>query len=560
MKGMSANPFKIMSSANSTTTASSLLAGYYDGSNIRTGLISPALSANTSTSVTPITPMTPLSTPRTPAQALLGRLPTKSGDGSGHHYQQRPPLSSSYGGSSHHVHFQEDHQQQQQQQLLALQLFSNFIDTAETTLEHIADRERSGNQVIGSGIVRICNDLADNIDEVAKELRREKDLRIEQFEQAMSMNDLILIEEGSAGDAVVDATSATALALSSTLANGGSSIADGGSSSFSSSHEEMINSMSTAHTLLLDLAAALRAITLDEAQELGEVALEVAKMFVWSLRMVHSNMIQMTMSSLEDERRDKSKDGRPRVTWSSSNGSGRQGLGPVVEILGEEEKKDEHGVHIGTPPKNMSPKYSPKLSPIPSSPSRLSPVRLSSTSSRDTQGRLRVLWPPILPAITEAGSHVVHSAKEHPLSAVAIGLTCGPAAVATALFVAPPVLIADWAIQSSYDALSGTPVIENVERGASNACQIARLGVLCSKLVVKQGMSVGKRQIKRRGGVGKICSDVVDGAVDMAMHPFETAGMAWEGLFWMGSAARDAIGFVKESVSGGRGDLRVDMH
>lgn len=46
----------------------------------------------------------------------------------------------------------------------------------------------------------------------------------------------------------------------------------------------------------------------------------------------------------------------------------------------------------------------------------------------------------------------------------------------------------------------------------------------------------------------------------MAMHPFETAGMAWEGLLWMGSGARDAIGFVKESVSGGRGDLRVDMH
>ena len=39
------------------------------------------------------------------------------------------------------------------------------------------------------------------------------------------------------------------------------------------SHEDFINSLSTTHTLLLDMAAALRAVTQKEAQELGEVAM-----------------------------------------------------------------------------------------------------------------------------------------------------------------------------------------------------------------------------------------------------------------------------------------------
>jgi hypothetical protein len=74
--------------------------------------------------------------------------------------------------------------------------------------------------------------------------------------------------------------------------------------------------------------------------------------------------------------------------------------------------------------------------------------------------------------------------------------------------------------------------------------------------VAKQGMSVCERQIERRGGAGKICSDVVGGVVDLALHPVETVGMAWEGLFWMGGAVRDVVGFVHNTVSGG--ELRMD--
>jgi hypothetical protein len=81
--------------------------------------------------------------------------------------------------------------------------------------------------------------------------------------------------------------------------------------------------------------------------------------------------------------------------------------------------------------------------------------------------------------------------------------------------------------------------------------QVARWTVLCSKLVAKQGMFVCECQVKYRGGTGKICSDGVSGVMDMALHPVETVGMAWEGLFWMGGAMRDVVGFVQNAVSGG---------
>ncbi len=63
-------------------------------------------------------------------------------------------------------------------------------------------------------------------------------------------------------------------------------------------------------------------------------------------------------------------------------------------------------------------------------------------------------------------------------------------------------------------------------------------------------MSVCECQVERRGGTSKICSDVVSGVVDMALHPVKMVGMAWEGLFWMGGAMRDVVGFVHNAISG----------
>ncbi|KAL7508622.1 hypothetical protein ACHAXN_006816 [Cyclotella atomus] len=493
----------------------------------RTGLVSPAQS----TSVTPITPMTPLTTPRTPAQILLSRN------------ELRAKRSVSI----------EPYEEEKQQQL-ALEIFTNFVDSVEGSLKEIAQRECDGERVIGPGIVRMCHDLAERVEELAEEVKEKgvvDDLMLHEHE-----GDDVVIHEAKAQD------------------------------------EPGAVSSGTIYSILTDVAASLRSISQEEAQELAEVSLHVATMAVWTLRMVQSNMSRMLNSSQARANhvssRSAHKDhmngdvlssGRSlRVTWSNddditvvsdnrSNGHANRGLGPLVEIMAEEEKKDEnynsmnmnevvitHVAHdSSTPPKEFSTKYAPQLATIPSSPSRSPQPLINDRSS----SRCRVLWPPVLPAIQQASHHCINQAQQHPLSAAAIGLVCGPAAITTAVIMGPPVLITDWAVQSSYNAMSGTPFIETVEKAAANAVQLTKLAIICSKMAIKQGMAVGERQIQRRGGINKICCDVVDGTVDRVMHPVKTAGMAWDGLFWMGSMFGDAVGFVGEVI--GAGGERVDI-
>ena len=597
----------------------------YDSGTDSSGILSPACG---STSVTPITPITPLTTPRTPLQILLGR--NNNGVGgpfrrtSITRYHNSSCCSNNSGATAAATslsdEYYDDDDQYREKQRLALQLIANFLNTAESTLNDITERESLGQQVLGPGIVRVCHDLADEVEGVANELRKEHTRAAQHLAHAMSDHELNLIEEGDAtnnnrnggvekevnniiseGGAITANNNDNALAQHSTTLTSSESVA-----SFQS-QEEFISTLSTTHTLLLDTAAALRAITQQEAQELGEVALDVARMFLWSLGKVHSNMIQMTMSNeyyphpassstttplqppiLVVPHHEKEMQGQiigvgvalpkkstlaaglsanttpkqNRVTWYNENTKSHNG--PVIEILGEEEKKEGSPQKI---PTTTEFRYSPQLSPIPSSPGASSPINSISSSKISTGGlggghsceRVRILWPPLLPAMTEVGKSCAIHAKEHPLPAIAIGLTCGPVAILTAALAGPPLLVTDWAIQTSYDALSEhTPVIENVEKGAASALQVARLAILCSKLVIKQGLTVGERQIERRGGAGKICSDVVSGALDMATHPVETACTAWDGLFWMGGAVRDAVVFVKDTVSGG--DVQMDMH
>ncbi|KAL7490135.1 hypothetical protein ACHAW6_015858 [Cyclotella cf. meneghiniana] len=542
----------------------------------RTGLVSPATNCSASTSVTPITPMTPLTTPRTPAQILLGRNEQQRG--------RRPHDGSS---SSEAIADAPPHEAQamRQQQLLAFEILTNFVDSLESSLLDVVDREYSGERVVGPGIMRMCRDLAERVDEAARELHSGV--------QPFGSDDWIS-QEPSGRERVVGKDRENNFAVARAMDEFAAvPFTEAGSSAASSE---------ALPSLLADTAASLRAVTQEEAQELAEVALEVAIMAVSTLRVIQRNMSRMLKASEAGVDPPVSR-GKPphhvknavavpptgrnqlRVTWlqdqhvhSISADRSNQGLGPLVETLGEDEKKDENfnssngaimssaiGNFVGTPPKHFPPRYTPKLSPIPSSPSKT--VSFTTTNhyqsihrNNNFPSRRRVLWPPILPAIRQATQSCIHTAQHHPLPAVAVGLICGPAAVAAAVFAGPPVLITDWAIQSSYDAMSETPLVESVETAAADAFRVARLAALCAKLAIKRGASVGERQIRRRGGVAKIFSDVVDGAVDMALHPVETVGLAWEGLLWVGGVARDLVGFVGDAVAGGGGEMRMDIH
>ena len=79
-----------------------------------------------STTVTPITPMTPMTTPRTPLQILLGRdlRPFRRSSHTRQHQLR----------SANALHDEEEHREKQ---LQALQMFANFLNTAETTLADI---------------------------------------------------------------------------------------------------------------------------------------------------------------------------------------------------------------------------------------------------------------------------------------------------------------------------------------------------------------------------------------------------------------------------------------
>jgi hypothetical protein len=285
--------------------------------------------------------MTPLTTPRTPAQILLGRN------------ELRAKRSSNI----------EPYEEEKQQQL-ALEIFTNFVDSVEASLLEIAERECDGERVIGPGIIRMCRDLAERVDDLAQEIK----------ERGGAVYDLILTEHN--GDEIVH-------------------------EAISTEDEPRELSGGTIYSILTDTAASFRSISQEEAQELAEVSLQVAMMAVWTLRMVQRNMSRMLNSSsdgsanqnsrsVDKQHRVHSSDltssRTSRVTWSSdddatiisdnrSNGHGRRGLGPLVEITGEEEKKDEnynsmniygtavHTVDNGscTPPKVGVPFMLPRL-------------------------------------------------------------------------------------------------------------------------------------------------------------------------------------------------------
>ena len=68
--------------------------------------------------------------------------------------------------------------------------------------------------------------------------------------------------------------------------------------------------------------------------------------------------------------------------------------------------------------------------------------------------------------------------------------------------------------------------------------------------MLKQSLRVGKRQVKRRGGIEKIAKDVGDWSIDRALHPLESAGMLWNSAKWSAGKVVEGVGFVKDAATG----------
>ena len=300
------------------------------------------------------------------------------------------------------------------------------------------------------------------------------------------------------------------------------------------SEQDIMDAMTMARTILLDVEEALKNIGEDEAEEIAEVGLTVAKMFLWSLQNIHGKFTpQMVSEGINGVVGSTGSNSTVEIEILDDDDFGMNGSGDGdVEEDYTDLNQDQNG-EINTAPE------------IENNEQKQANTKVKGRGS----DRIRVLWPPIGPAVASAASWSREAAVKNPILSIALAMALWPAALIGA-FIGAPLLAADWALQSGYNAIQDQPLVENVERGASNLFQVGKLYYLCSKLVVKQGLRVGKRQVERRGSVGKIVQDLGYWTVDRAMHPLETAGMAWNSLKFGAGAVVDGTNFVKDIATG----------
>ena len=356
-----------------------------------------------------------------------------------------------------------------------LEAVGDILDHADHTLE-----ELSSNDLLGSAIVRSCGGLADAVGQLASELEKqsEEDRRAlatacledvqkqQQALQSSSQQQQQQQQQQQSSQAIQEFSQMTP--------------------------EDIMSALSGCSTLLRDVEAGLRGIEQDEADEIADVALTLARLFVTSLQSFHSSVVH--------------KEEQKRQLEASR-----------VEIL-----DDEH-----EPNKNEN-KDARKTS--------------AAQRQRRMNQRLRVLWPPIGPAVQNACQWGKDEAINKPILAVALGITLWPAAVVTAFFGAP-VVLADSLLQHTYNTFQNGPIIGNLEQGAAQVYQTGKLSLLTGKLVGRQSLRVLNRQIERNGGIGAMAQNLAGMAVDRALHPAETAGAIWGGLNW-------GFGMVQDTIQG----------
>lgn len=387
----------------------------------------------------------------------------------------------------------------------------NFtIDALEEILNSFSDSvdHVEQYQMLGPAIERFAHDLADSVHELSQGLRNQSEedrfslahAFLEDAKQA-----LVLVEENSeSSERREDEFTFTA----NRNANRNDDVVDnrendimGAQAMSKLSEKDIVDALSGVETVLSDVEVALRSIGQDEAQELADAGLIVARIFLFALQSFHQTLRRDSQSSV------------------------------VIEEI-TPENTHENNVHVQQLYQNENEKT-------------------SNTTSQSLSSRMRVLWPPIGPAVAHVAHWSTDAAKQQPLLSIALGMVLWPTAVITA-FVGFPILALDHALQSGYNALSdkNAPILVRVEQGMSNLFQVGNLYYLCAKLVLKQGSIVGKRQLQRRGGIQQVTQDVGGFVIERAQHPIETAGMVVNGVTTVVRALISFGSFVKDVALG----------
>lgn len=365
--------------------------------------------------------------------------------------------------------------------------------------------ELENNQMLGSAIQRFAADLADTVGNVARDLDHGQDVQSKKMWARAFLRDaeeqLILEREQqnlAASHELGDRDHNQSIAGAEGSMTAARAISE-------LSEDDLVEAMNATRTILLDVEDALRNISEDDAEEIAEVGLVVAKMFLWGLQNIHGQIVPSLLM-----RGDMDKQG---IVHSID-----------IEVLSDDGDQDVDEKVNESQRRNMC-------------------------VTKEHQ-RLRILWPPIGNAVGSVASWGKEKAVKNPILSIALAMTLWPAALIGA-FLGGPILAADWCLQKSYDALRNQPVVEAAEMSAANIYQVGKFYFLVSKLMIKQSIRVGKRQIKRRGGLEQIAKDLGDWTIDRALHPVESVGMLWNSARWGAGKVIHGIQWMKDAAKGG---------
>lgn len=401
------------------------------------------------------------------------------------------------------------------------------LQTLSETLEHTldgADKILQGleadRELLPSAILRKCHEFADGIGYLAEELEGQSAGERTRLAEAIR-EDLRLFEKNGDEEEYAHRSSRELSFYPTSSAyggrngermgnNGNDTIVEGNSAISEGEDDDILRAISGASNLLRDVEAAFRDIGNDEAEDIADAALIMARLFLLSLQNIHLNLLeQLTPDNRHDFERDNAMGSKYNQDRST------------VRI---EELSSDYG-NVGTDRKGRRPIGEG---------GRKKPRGIS-----HQQWRMRVLWPPLGPKIDTAMTWTREEATKRPLLAVALGLTLWPVAISTAL-IGTSVSLIDAAAQSTYDRFREGPWISVVEENAAQAYQAGRLTVATGKLVGKQSLKVMARQIERRGGLQPIVQDIGGMTLDRITHPVDTIGKIWDGFLWGFCVMKDA--------------------
>mmetsp|Transcript_42303 Transcript_42303/g.47266 ORF Transcript_42303/g.47266 Transcript_42303/m.47266 type:complete len:424 (+) Transcript_42303:72-1343(+) len=365
-----------------------------------------------------------------------------------------------------------------------LRLISNTIkhvlDNVNTTIAGLeTDRD-----LLPSAIIRKCHEFADSVGSLAQELESQS---LEERKELANV-----IREDLRLNIPFSFTTNKNSDIGNDMDNGNSRKAI-------DDNYNILQALSGASTILRDVENSLRDIGNDEAKDIADTALIVARLFLLSLQSIHTN-ISSTLTTSDNEE-EEGKDNNFMMNSSSNNNNN----GRIMVIIEELSRDDDD---------NDADKE-----------------KISSKDHQRQRRRQRVLWLPLGPHVDQAMSWTKEEATKRPLLAAALGLTLWPVTISTTL-VGISISLFDGAVQDIYQKFQDGPIIGAVEQSAAQAYQAGRLTVVTSKILGKHTIRVIGRQIDRRGGIGSIVEDIGGIALNRITHPINTIEQVWDGCLW----------------------------